>query len=154
MWRAVWASLKKWFVGWLNGGPHFVVGGLDRPYMRRWHILPRNPFFNVYLHCFHRDDDDRARHDHPWVNMSILLSGRYREVTATGRKEYRAGHVICRRADYAHRVELINGQRCWTLFVTGPKVRNWGFHCPLGWIPWQDFVDQHDSGNIGKGCPE
>jgi hypothetical protein len=46
--------------------PDFVIGG-DSPYMLRWWIIPRNKFFNIYLHRFLRSDDDRALHDHPWV---------------------------------------------------------------------------------------
>lgn len=142
----------KWFRGWLRGGPHFVVGPPRDPYLLRWYILPRNPLFNVYLHKFMRDDDDRAMHDHPWPSVSLLLRGRYVEQTAAGRKEYRAGSVVCRPARYTHRVELPGGVPCWTLFITGPRVREWGFHCPKGWIHWRDFVAPTDPGNIGRGC--
>jgi hypothetical protein len=50
--------------------------------MRRWWVIPRNKFFNIYLHHFLHSDDDRALHDHPWWNVSILLrSGSYVEHT-------------------------------------------------------------------------
>lgn len=52
--------------------PDVVIGEADSPYLLRWHPIPRNPIFNVYLHQFLRDDDDRALHDHPWVNVSLL----------------------------------------------------------------------------------
>ena len=45
--------------------PDFVIGGADRPYMRRWYLVPKNTQLNVYLHHFRRSDDDRALHDHP-----------------------------------------------------------------------------------------
>lgn len=32
----------------------------------------------------------------------------------------------------------------WTLIVTGPRVREWGFLCANGWKQWRDFV--HDNG--------
>jgi hypothetical protein len=136
--------------------PDFVIGGGDRPYLRRWFVLPRNRVFNVYLHQFLRSDDDRALHDHPWMNASILLEGHYVEHTiAAGginsRVEYRAGDIKLRSAWYAHRVELIDGP-CWSLFLTGPRLRDWGFHCPAGWRRWQDFTAPHDSGQIGRGC--
>src|SRR3546814_20880058 len=73
--------------------PSFVIGGEDNPYLRRWYIIPRNRWFNVYLHEFLRDDDDRALHDHPWVNLSILLRGQYVEHTATGATLRRAGAI-------------------------------------------------------------
>ncbi len=59
--------------------PDFIIGGKNDPYVRRWWIIPRNRFFNIYLHQFLHSDDDRALHDHPWVNFSYLLRGGYLE---------------------------------------------------------------------------
>lgn len=136
--------------------PDFVVGGWDNPYMRRWWVIPRNNYFNIYLHQFLRSDDDRALHDHPSWNLSILLFGAYTEHTiAAGgvnhAKVYEAGQMKFRFAKTAHRVELHNGP-CWSLFINGAKLRNWGFHCPKGWRPWQQFVDERDNGSVGRGC--
>lgn len=136
--------------------PDFVIGKPGDDYLRRWWILPRNGLFNVYLHQFRRSDDDRALHDHPWWNASILLDGEYTEHTiAAGgvniRKVYHAGDIKLRGARTAHRIELHDGP-CWTLFVTGPRLRDWGFHCPAGWRPWQQFVNSRNAGEIGPGC--
>jgi hypothetical protein len=138
--------------------PDFVIGGFEAPYMLRWWMIPRNKWFNIYLHHFLRSDDDRAPHDHPWINVSFLLSGSYTEhtIAAGGVKHARvfsAGALRFRRAKTAHRVELTHGD-CWTLFVTGPVIRQWGFHCRLGWVPWPQFVDGRDKGKIGAGCGE
>lgn len=133
--------------------PDFIIGGPSRPYMFRWYLLPRNPWFNVYLHCILRDDDDRALHDHPWQSVSIVLSGSYCEVRDTRWRVYGPGSVIYRRAETSHRLEVVRGP-VWTLFVTGARVRNWGFHCPRGWVPWQKFVEPTDIGNVGRGCGE
>lgn len=127
-------------------------------YMDRWHLIPRNRFFNIYLHHFLQSDDDRALHDHPWWNFSYLLSGEYTEHTISAgginhRKLYKAGDWKFRTAKYAHRIELTNGG-CWTLFITGPRIRVWGFHCPKGWVNWQKFTDPTDTGKIGAGCGE
>src|SRR5580704_9904819 len=59
--------------------PDFIIGGNEFPYMRRWWVIPRNRIFNIYLHHFLRSDDDRALHDHPSWNVSILLKGEYTE---------------------------------------------------------------------------
>ena len=144
--------------------PDAVIGGRARPYMLRWYVIPRNRLFNVYLHLFLRDDDDRALHDHPWANLSIPLEGEYLEHTIRAggihvRTLRRPGRVKLRSARAAHRVELIpndGGQAspCWTLFLTGPTVREWGFHCPTRWIHWREFTDPKDSGAIGRGCGE
>lgn len=136
--------------------PDFIVGEKDDPYLMRWWVIPRNRFFNIYLHHFLRSDDDRALHDHPWWNLSILLRGEYTEHTINAGGVHRAvvrraGQFKFRGAKSAHRIELHNGP-CWTLFLTGPTLRTWGFHCPRGWRPWKEFVDDRDSGKIGRGC--
>jgi hypothetical protein len=138
--------------------PDVVIGGVERPYLERWWVIPRNRFCNLYLHLFLRDDDDRALHDHPWVNCSILLVGSYIEHTIPAggvhRKVIRhAGDVVVRGPKAAHRIELpADGETCWTLFLTGPVVRSWGFHCPQGWRHWRDFTAKEDPGQIGRGC--
>lgn len=139
--------------------PDVIIGGVDDPYLRRWWLIPRNRFFNVYLHHFMRSDDDRALHDHPWWNLSVLLEGRYVEHTIEAgginrRVKRWAGEWKFRRAAAAHRIELVAGP-CWTLFLTGPTIRSWGFHCPRGWVHWRDFTNPVDGGStIGRGCGE
>lgn len=138
--------------------PDVVIGGDAAPYLLRWWLIPRNRWFNIYLHHFMRSDDDRALHDHPWWNLSVLLDGRYVEHTISAggvnvRRERRAGEHKFRTARAAHRIELIDGP-CWTLFITGPRLRDWGFHCRLGWVPWQKFTKAENPGEIGNGCGE
>ena len=140
--------------------PDVVIGGHERPYLFRWYLIPRNRFLNVYLHYFLRSDDDRALHDHPWANMSILLDGSYMEhqIDAGGihRKQLRkAGSWYLRLSGkIAHRIELHKGP-VWTLFITGPRYREWGFHCPdTGWVHWTDFTATDDPGAIGRGCDQ
>ena len=171
--------------------PDFIIGTPDNPYIRRWWVIPRNRFFNIYLHNIIRDDDDRALHDHPWRWCSIHLRGAYYEITRVGaeelpidwpiferyqyelfhdviddfymygnaydevyrRKRWRAGSIRFRSATFAHRLEIDrNAGPCWTLFLTGPWRRTWGFHCPKGWVSWKDFVKPGAQGEIGRGC--
>jgi hypothetical protein len=149
--------------------PDYVVFPED-PYLRRWHLIPRNRWFNIYLHHFLRSDDERALHDHPWWSLSLILKGGYFEVLPeNGIKIYRAGKVVFRKAEHTHRVELFNNLSepslvdgcalgykklpAWTLFITGPKIREWGFHCPHGWRHWAEFTNPLDGGaTIGRGC--
>ena len=125
-------------------------------YLHRWYLIPRNPFFNVMLHRFMGSDDDRALHDHPWASMSILLKGALIEVLPFpphGWQHWRRikrFRPVFRRATHAHRIVLVNGP-AWTLFITGPVIRPWGFHCPKGWVHWKEFVDGTGNG-IGRGC--
>ena len=132
--------------------PDFVIGPPSAPYLRRWWLIPRNRWFNVYLHEILQSDDDRALHDYPWVNCSIILRGGYREITPRGTFVRRAWRPIFRRAVASHRLETIDGNSCWSLFITGPTIRQWGFHCPKGWRLWKDFVNERDGGQVGRGC--
>jgi hypothetical protein len=144
--------------------PDFVIGGSDRPYLLRWWLIPRNPFLNVYLHCFLRSDDDRALHDHPWLfNASRYLKGVCTEHTIRAggilvRSPRREGQWKFRWGASPHRIELAPavGEACWpcwTLFITGPRVRQWGFYCmERGWIHWKRFTADDDKGAVGKGC--
>lgn len=161
--------ILEWLVGLLSGKPHFYIGGRENPYMLRWFLIPRNGWLNIYLHKFMRDDDDRAMHDHPWWFVSVMLRGCYREdryVELRGNgfvspyidsSVRRWLSIAIRRATDRHRVTLrkdTSGRPvpCWTLVVTGPRVREWGFWCPQGFVHWKDFVASDDEGNTGKGC--
>lgn len=143
--------------------PDFVIGGRDDPYLERWWILPRNRFANVYLHVFWRDDIDRALHDHPFPSLSLTLYGDMREVylerqnTHDGSiaiertRQVKSGTLIYRSAKFAHRM-IVDRPGSMTLFITGPRIREWGFHCPKGWVHWKQFVDDRDKGTVGRGC--
>lgn len=142
--------------------PHFVI--YDRhglPYLKRWWLIPRNRWLNVYLHKFESDDDDRALHDHPWHSLSLCLSGGYWEIVRHGisqavmhrRKPWR---LVYRRPETAHRIVLHrnadgSARHAWTLFLTGPKVREWGFHFRSGWRPWHEAVEPDNPGKMRGG---
>lgn len=166
-------NLFKRFAWWLidkitlDRNPDFIVGTVEDSYLLRWWIIPRNKIFNVYLHCFLRDDDDRALHDHPWAWCSILLNGCYVEHTidrgGVHKRQLRTpGDIKFSLPSRPHRVELIPGPivptekyPCWTLFITGPRVRQWGFHCPQrGWVHFKEFTNPDNYGEPGKGCDE
>lgn len=138
--------------------PHKEITNAEGVYLRRWHIIPRNRWINLYLHHFVGDDDARALHDHPWWSVSFILSGGYWDVLPRAMMvKRRRFEIVPRRPAAAHRVQLIKNRdgskrTAWTLFLTGPRVREWGFHCPQGWRRWQDFVDPNDPNRIGPGC--
>lgn len=129
--------------------PDVIIDGGDTahlPYLRRWFVIPRNKFLNVYLHHFQRSDGSPIPHDHPWLNLSIVLHGEYVEQwiqqggipRAVIRK---AGDIVFRLPWFAHRIEMAPGGQCWTLFITGPNLRTWGFHSPTrGWIDWKTYL--------------
>lgn len=135
--------------------PDRVIG---EGYLARWYVIPRNRILNIYLHKFTGSDDDRALHDHPWHSVSFLLAGRLDEISRGRvgsleihhRREAPRFWPVFRKATHAHRLELIEGP-AWTIFITGPNFRSWGFICQQGWRHWREFTDP--SGNrVGRGC--
>lgn len=144
--------------------PDFVIGDdFERPYLRRWWVIPRNRFFNIYLHEFLRDDDDRALHDHPWLSWSLTLDGDLVEIyrpnvaaihlverSGDAERQVGTGDVIFRTGTFAHRMIVMRPS--WTLFITGPVYREWGFLCERGWRHWKDFVARDNAGGVGRGC--
>ena len=154
----------------MKRGPDFVIGDPENPYLLRWWVIPRNRFFNIYRHRILRNDDDRALHDHPWWNVSIVLKGELVEIIPapwqmrttphqligkmwTHARHLKRGSIVFRKATAAHRLEVRNGP-VETLFITGPVIRDWGFHCPQGWKHWRLFTAADNPGQVGKGCED
>jgi hypothetical protein len=86
----------------------------------------------LYLHHFHRGDDEPELHSHPWRwAVSLILAGGYIEERRLGthcvkRRTVRPGSVVVLRASTFHRVELLEHD-AWSLILTGPKRDEWGF---------------------------
>jgi hypothetical protein len=140
----------RWLALLLRRQPHQVIGAQDAPYLQRWFLIPHNPIVNIYLHKFLRSDDDRALHDHPWAFLSLILGRGYHEITEGEIRLRRRGSIALRRATHRHRVSLSRDERgseipCWSVIVTGPRIRQWGFWCgqpspqPDRFIPWREF---------------
>ena len=113
-------------------------------YLHRYYLVPKNRFLNVYLHRFREPDPGRDLHDHPWWSVSIVLKGRYVEQYAEGseiqsRTTGGLRFLRLRRPTARHTITRVSPGGCWTLFITGPKVREWGFHTPEGWVHNQAY---------------
>ncbi len=135
-------------------GRHRVI--MDRqdnePYLERYYVFLRDRQrfpFNVFVHKFLKGDPDDV-HDHPWPYATLILRGGYYEWTpnldAQGVKigetrHWRGpGHFrICSPESY-HRIELKPGVTAWTLFMPGPKKREWGFLVNDKWIPHYKYL--------------
>ena len=129
----------------LAGAPDLtlpVPGAPERPYLSRW-ILERctadngRSSLSVYIHLF-TADDPAIPHDHPWHSTSLLLAGHLlEEWTPIGHEPFHAGHqarrlkpgdVVYRPASHTHRLSITGtATSALTLFVTGPRIREWGF---------------------------
>lgn len=127
-------------------------------YMRRWLLM--TPWGTVRLHNILRSDEDRDLHDHPWDFASLILRGGYVDVVPLGQNDgrgrlrlrahatflkstmlvarvFRAGQVVRHRAEDLHRLEVPTP--AWTVVLTGPVRRRWGFETEHGWMYYKDW---------------
>lgn len=133
---------------------HAQIRGSDGSlYMDRWYILYFPRLFSIRLHHIVRPDMDRWPHDHPWSFLSIILRGGYREETCTPATFQKDSHNRWVPHDYVHRkrwnwknnTDLHRITRfdrpggSWTLVITGPEQRDWGFMTGDGWISRKEF---------------
>ena len=129
----------------------------NEPYLERYYLFlrERERFpFNIFLHKFLKSDPDDV-HDHPWPYVTLILKGGYWEwiphFDTVGRKtgEYQAwrgpGHFRISKANSFHRIELDPDITAWTLFMPGPKQRDWGFLVKNKWIQWEQYLKQRKS---------
>lgn len=134
------------------------------PYLVRYAL--NTPLFGIKLHHILRSDEERDLHDHPWSFLSIILAGGYREITPRagqprgkvekvtflGRSRemtwrwYGPGSILWRPAPWLHRLDLPPDTTAWTLVITGPRRREWGFHTVCGWIPWPRYAQAKQEG--------
>jgi len=158
VWRRLFTKLRD---------PDLVIqreGG--EAYLLRWHIVPRNNWFNIYLHCFVGYDDE-TMHCHPWHSVSVLLKGDLNEVTKdeTGVNPIKVMRPVWRfvpkfrKASYRHQlklngscdapvalvladnIKLIPSNAAWTLFITGPVCRTWGFYREVeGFVAYREYL--------------
>ncbi len=108
-------------------------------YLHRWFLIPRNKYFNIYLHKF-MESDEQNLHDHPWHSVSFLLKGKLLEtyIPHGNRYVYRTREPkrfipVFRHAELLHRLEVKDAP-VWTLFITGPIIRRWGFWVRGKWV--------------------
>ena len=129
----------------------------NEPYLERYYLFlkDRKRFpFNIFLHKFLKSDPDDV-HDHPWPYATVILKGGYWEwiphFDTVGRKtgEYQVwrgpGHFRVSKANSFHRIELDPDITAWTLFMPGPKQRDWGFLVQNTWIQWEQYLKQRKS---------
>lgn len=123
----------------------------NKPYLHRYYLLntrwlgrwfPKLSYRLVLHKCVLSDAD--GLHDHPWSWKSKILEGGYWEHLPDGKKEWRGpgGWRSCNATDY-HRLSLPHeGAVSWSLFLMGPKVKDWGFQDRDGnWVQWQEYID-------------
>lgn len=98
------------------------LGDQNKPYARRW-VLDLG-LFSIRLHHWYCGDDKRAFHDHAWDFITFVIKGSYVDVSPQGREPMPRWTVKYRKAEHKHTVET---DGCWTIVLTGPEKRLWGF---------------------------
>lgn len=150
------------YIGSLYRPPDLIIApaGVGE-YLFRWYVVPRNHEGNVYFHVQTASDPERPLHDHPWDNTSVILAGGYMEIIDTEPEidhptrytvRRRKGDVIHRPATWAHRLILPLGARyTMSLFMTGPKVRKWGFWHEGRFTPFEEITVETEGKSSWKG---
>lgn len=121
----------------------------DVPYLERYYLFikDRDKFpFNIFVHKFLKSDPDDL-HDHPWPYVTIILKGGYWEYTYNSAGDITktwkgAGSILFRKARSVHRIEIKKNISTWTLFIPGPKLREWGFITNSGWINNAEYLKE------------
>ncbi len=116
------------------------LGKPECPYLVRW-VLNLG-LFSVRLHHWVRSDDRRHRHDHPWWFITIVLSGGYFDQTDSKDEWLPAGSIRLRKPLHKHIVYVPPGG-CWTVLLTGPRLRNWGFYVGKKWKKSNKYFLEH-----------
>jgi hypothetical protein len=120
-------------------------------------VKKKAPRLGLYLHNFHRSDDDGELHNHPWRwSVSLILRGSYSEERrvvdkATGKSTVVRRLVCPWRLNFIfastfHRVDLLSDE-VWSLFIVGPlSGAGWGFWDRTAdvYTPHQKFLDERD----------
>ena len=91
-------------------------------YLKRW--VFDFDLFSVRIHHWLGSDDQRHMHDHPWNFVTIVLKGCYLDISEKS-EVLSAGNIRYRKAEHKHSVYVSNP--CWTLLLTGPEKRKFGF---------------------------
>ena len=139
-------------VDWILRAEVIDGGGTGATHFKRWCLgaLPNGR--RLYLHHFVGSDMWRDLHDHPKAFLSIgLLGGYVEEVSYFTTSDGQPMRTLKRRrwvapwfrrfdATHTHRLRIAPGRPCWTLVVTGPYRRAWGFWSADGWVYWQRYL--------------
>lgn len=127
------------------------LGRASCPYLRRW-VFNFGPAGSVRVHHWTASDDPRALHDHAWWFLTLVIKGGYTDATVNppdeawekyvGMDHLHAGSVRYRSAYHAHSV-IVDPGGCWTVMLTGPVSRDWGFWVDGTWMRMRKYFKLH-----------
>lgn len=125
----------------------FPVAEISRdgnPYLFRYYPHKDDDVVGWYLHKFVDGDGRTEVHSHPWDwSIAILLTSGYFEIRYKSFSPFVDGEKVelqdrggifhapftlnVLQSHDLHRVMLVGGRPAWTIFIHGPRVRNWAF---------------------------
>lgn len=116
------------------------LGRSECPYAERWVL--NLYFFSIRLHHFIRSDDARAFHDHPWWFITMVLRGGYTDRSPDGDDHLGVRSIRYRPALHKHTIVVDSGG-VWTVLITGPQTRRWGFWVNNKWKKSNKYFFEH-----------
>ena len=101
--------------------PNFIKAkpGMNRYYIL-WRYRPKWFPFNILIHEMLADDHGEGVHSHTFPYITIILRGGYWETTIEGKFWRPTGYIGFRSANNLHRVDLKEGTKPLTIFLSGP----------------------------------
>lgn len=140
--------------------PVQIITSEGDPYLYKyllWRSDPGRDSWRVHLHRFVRHDIDKDPHDHPWTwAVALILAGGYVEETPDvwehdegqqyAHRRRGPGSLRYFRGDFVHRIDSLLDGDSWTLFVSGPVTRKWGFYDRehLRFTYWREYLGVTD----------
>ena len=126
---------------WRFGLTHDLVKETGEPYLERWIIWCG---ITLRLHKFHKGDDDRAFHDHPWWFVTLPLRTYFERTPQQEQVVVKRWRPHFRRADHRHIVQMTDGLPVWTFIITGPKSKEWGFWDNNEFVHHQQWLNSRE----------
>jgi hypothetical protein len=128
-----------------------------RLYLSRWGI-GHDRIGSILIHRMDAPDPGQDLHGHPWNFWSIILKGGYiEERSKTNRACSLAwwnethGDNLHERIerpwlsirklglDECHSITELRAKESWSLVITGPRKRGWGFYLPTGYVDESEY---------------
>jgi hypothetical protein len=119
---------QSWFEVFLRKNlTHKEIGWQDIGEVFFRYTLLKTKRFSLYLHQLDAPNwHPVGCHDHPWWFWTLLLKGGYDEKIGDTITRRLPGDLLYRKSTHSHDVVTPYG-RSWSLVLTGPKSRDWGF---------------------------
>lgn len=124
-------------------------------YLKRYYILfkektdqfeeeKRKLPFNIFIHKIMKSDTDDL-HDHPWWYFTFILKNFYVEEFIDSVKTRSRWSFRISNPRKLHRIVVDESRPPVTLFIRGPKIRDWGFVKDGKWIFFKKYLQERQN---------